>query len=88
MMGRLRCAALSVLALTVMCPATFAAEPAPATASDVPVQTGSIGGADAAIGAAARKLILRDGGHPDAGPRDGKTDVLLSLRRATAALND
>ena len=56
MMGRLRCAALSVLALTVMCPATFAAEPAPATASDVPVQTGSIGGADAAIGAAARKL--------------------------------
>ena len=66
-MGRLRCAALSVLALTVICPATFAAEPAPATASDGPVQTGSIGGADAAIGAAARKLIepapVVDGAH-------------------------
>lgn len=37
---------------------------------------------------AARKLILRDGGRSDAGTRDGKTDVLLSLRRAAAALND
>ncbi|MGZ8410782.1 MAG: L,D-transpeptidase family protein [Hyphomicrobium sp.] len=66
-MGRLRCAALSVLALTVICPAAFAADPAPATASDVPVQTGSIGGTDAAIGAAARRLIepapVADGAH-------------------------
>jgi L,D-transpeptidase YcbB len=57
MMGRLRLAALSLLALTVVSSAVSAEEPASAPASGVPVQTGSIGGKDAAIGAAARKLI-------------------------------
>lgn len=35
--------------------------------------------------AAARKLILRDGGHSGSDSRDEKTDLLLSLRRAAAA---
>ncbi len=51
---RLRIAALSVIALAAVCPGVFAAEPSPAGA---PIQTGSLGGKDAAIGAAARKLI-------------------------------
>ncbi len=53
-MGRLRFAALSAIALAVTCPAAFAAEP---SASDAAIQTGSLGGKDASIGAAARKLI-------------------------------
>lgn len=51
-MGRLRIATLSVIALVAACPASFAADPAPA-----PVETGSLGGKDSAIGSAARKLI-------------------------------
>lgn len=38
--------------------------------------------------AAARKLILRDGGQTGDGSRDEKTDLLLSLRRATSVLGD
>lgn len=55
-MSRLRYA-VSLLAITVLCPVAFAAEPAPALTSGGSLQTGSIGGKDAAIGAAARKLI-------------------------------
>jgi murein L,D-transpeptidase YcbB/YkuD len=54
MIGRFRFATLSVIALAAACPHAFAAEPA---APAVAVETGSLGGKEAAIGAAARKLI-------------------------------
>ncbi len=53
-MRRLRIAALSVIALAAVCPGVFAGEP---PTSEAPIQTGSLGAKDAAIGAAARKLI-------------------------------
>ncbi|MBA4130266.1 MAG: L,D-transpeptidase [Hyphomicrobium sp.] len=53
-MGRLRFATLSVIALCAACPAVFAADPAPVAAA---IETGSLGGKDAEIGAAARRLI-------------------------------
>lgn len=34
----------------------------------------------------ARKLVLRDGGRSEAADRDGKADLLMSLRKAAAAL--
>ncbi len=56
-MCRLRVATLSVIALCAVCPAVFAADPPPAPTSTAPVETGSLGGKDAEIGAAARRLI-------------------------------
>ncbi len=57
-MRRIRFATLSVVALCVACPAVFAAEPAAAPqGTGAALETGSLGGKDAAIGAAARKLI-------------------------------
>ncbi len=56
-MGRLRFTTLSVITLCVACPAVFAAEPAPAPPAAAAIETGSLGGKDAEIGAAARRLI-------------------------------
>jgi murein L,D-transpeptidase YcbB/YkuD len=80
MMGRLRFATLSVIALCAACPAVFAADPVQLPEAATGVETGSIGGKDAEIGAAARRLIepVAAAAHllpADAAPVDGVAAV-------------
>jgi murein L,D-transpeptidase YcbB/YkuD len=56
-MRRIRLAPLSVLALSLSCPAVFAADPQANSPASPTVETGSLNTKNATIGAAARKLI-------------------------------